>query len=105
MNALNAESHASAGQFPLNPFSVARVGYGAMQRPRPRGLRPAEKPRRSHRGTPARRRGRLATTQRDGTLQNNRVDFTYNEELATIDIAGYRISKSQSIETSCTTTR
>jgi pyridoxamine 5'-phosphate oxidase family protein len=39
--------------------------------------------------------GRLATVQRDGTPQNNPVGFTYNEQLGTIDIAGYRMSKSQ----------
>jgi pyridoxamine 5'-phosphate oxidase family protein len=39
--------------------------------------------------------GRLATIQPDGTPQNNPVGFTYNDELGTIDIAGYRMSKSQ----------
>lgn len=39
--------------------------------------------------------GRLATVQPDGTPQNSPVGFTYNEELGTIDIAGYRMSKSQ----------
>ena len=39
--------------------------------------------------------GRLATIQPDGTPQNSPVGFTYNESLATIDIAGYRMSKSQ----------
>jgi pyridoxamine 5'-phosphate oxidase family protein len=39
--------------------------------------------------------GRLATVQRDGTPQNSPVGFTFNEELGTIDIAGYRMSKSQ----------
>ncbi|MHA3019307.1 PPOX class F420-dependent oxidoreductase [Mycobacterium sp. BMJ-28] len=39
--------------------------------------------------------GRLATVQRDGTPQNSPVGFTYNEELGTIDIAGYRMSASQ----------
>ncbi|MCV7303276.1 PPOX class F420-dependent oxidoreductase [Mycobacterium barrassiae] len=39
--------------------------------------------------------GRLATVQRDGTPQNSPVGFTYNEQLGTIDIAGYRMSKSQ----------
>ena len=39
--------------------------------------------------------GRLATIQPDGTPQNSPVGFTYNEELGTIDIAGYRMSKSQ----------
>ncbi len=38
---------------------------------------------------------RLATIQPDGTPQNSPVGFTYNEELGTIDIAGYRMSKSQ----------
>lgn len=39
--------------------------------------------------------GRLATIQRDGTPQNSPVGFTYNEQLGTIDIAGYQMSKSQ----------
>jgi pyridoxamine 5'-phosphate oxidase family protein len=39
--------------------------------------------------------GRLATSQPDGTLQNNPVAFTYNDDLETIDIAGYGMSKSQ----------
>ena len=39
--------------------------------------------------------GRLATVQPDGTPQNSPVGFTYNEQLGTIDIAGYRMSKSQ----------
>jgi pyridoxamine 5'-phosphate oxidase family protein len=38
---------------------------------------------------------RLATVQPDGTPQNSPVGFTYNDELGTIDIAGYRMSKSQ----------
>jgi pyridoxamine 5'-phosphate oxidase family protein len=38
---------------------------------------------------------RLATMQPDGTLQNSPVGFTYNEDLGTIDIAGYRMSHSQ----------
>lgn len=39
--------------------------------------------------------GRLATIQPDGTPQNSPVGFTFNEELGTIDIAGYRMSHSQ----------
>src|SRR6201991_4017274 len=39
--------------------------------------------------------GRLATIQRDGTPQNSPVGFTYNEQLGTIDISGYQMSKSQ----------
>jgi pyridoxamine 5'-phosphate oxidase family protein len=39
--------------------------------------------------------GRLATVQPDGTPQNSPVGFTYNESLGTIDIAGYRMSRSQ----------
>lgn len=39
--------------------------------------------------------GRLATVQADGTPQNSPVGFTYNDELGTIDIAGYRMSRSQ----------
>lgn len=38
---------------------------------------------------------RLATIQPDGTLQNNPVGFTYNDDLGTIDIRGYRMSKSR----------
>jgi pyridoxamine 5'-phosphate oxidase family protein len=38
---------------------------------------------------------RLATIQHNGTLQNNPVGFTYNEDLGTIDIYGYRMSKSR----------
>src|SRR5262245_24418799 len=38
---------------------------------------------------------RLATVQPDGTPQNSPVGFTDNEELGTIDIAGFRMSKSQ----------
>ena len=39
--------------------------------------------------------GRLATTQADGTLQVNPVGFTYNVELDTFDIHGYRLSSSR----------
>ena len=39
--------------------------------------------------------GRLATIGPKGTPQNSPVGFTYNEELGTIDIAGYQMSKSQ----------
>jgi pyridoxamine 5'-phosphate oxidase family protein len=39
--------------------------------------------------------GRLATIGPDGTPHNSPVGFTYNEQLGTIDIAGYRMSKSQ----------
>jgi pyridoxamine 5'-phosphate oxidase family protein len=39
--------------------------------------------------------GRLATIQPDGTPQNSPVGFVYNDELGTIDIAGYGMSKSQ----------
>jgi len=39
--------------------------------------------------------GRLATLQRNGTLQNSPVGFGYNAELSTIDIAGYRMGSSQ----------
>jgi pyridoxamine 5'-phosphate oxidase family protein len=38
---------------------------------------------------------RLATIQPDGTLQNSPVGFTYNEDLGTLDIYGYRMSKSR----------
>ena len=38
---------------------------------------------------------RLATIQPDGTLQNNPVGFAYNDDLGTIDIHGYRMSKSR----------
>ncbi|MBI3226681.1 MAG: PPOX class F420-dependent oxidoreductase [Mycolicibacterium cosmeticum] len=39
--------------------------------------------------------GRLATIAPDGTPQNSPVGFTYNGELGTIDIAGYRMSASR----------
>ncbi|STZ58845.1 PPOX class F420-dependent oxidoreductase [Mycolicibacterium tokaiense] len=39
--------------------------------------------------------GRLATRQPDGTLQNSPVGFTYNPDLGTIDIHGYRMERSQ----------
>jgi pyridoxamine 5'-phosphate oxidase family protein len=39
--------------------------------------------------------GRLATMAPDGTLQNSPVGFSYNAELGTIDIAGYRMSSSR----------
>jgi pyridoxamine 5'-phosphate oxidase family protein len=38
---------------------------------------------------------RLATIQPDGALQNNPVGFSYNDDLGTIDIHGYRMSKSR----------
>src|SRR4029077_10285999 len=39
--------------------------------------------------------GRLATIQPNGTPQKSPVGFSYNESLATIDIAGYRMSRGQ----------
>ena len=39
--------------------------------------------------------GRLATLQPNGTLQNSPVTFIYNEQLATIDVYGYNLAKSQ----------
>jgi pyridoxamine 5'-phosphate oxidase family protein len=39
--------------------------------------------------------GRLATRQPDGTLQNSPVGFSYNADLQTIDIHGYRMAQSQ----------
>ena len=39
--------------------------------------------------------GRLATIQPDGTPQNSPVGFTYNDDLGTLDIRGYRMSKSR----------
>ncbi len=39
--------------------------------------------------------GRLATIQPDGTPQNSPVGFSYNEQLDTIDIGGYEMSKSR----------
>jgi pyridoxamine 5'-phosphate oxidase family protein len=39
--------------------------------------------------------GRLATIQPNGTPQVSPVGFTYNEELGTIDIGGYRMSQSK----------
>lgn len=39
--------------------------------------------------------GRLATVQPDGTVQNSPVGLRLNEQLGTIDIHGYRMSRSQ----------
>ena len=39
--------------------------------------------------------GRLATVQRNGTLQNSPVGFTYNADLDTIDITGHGMAGSQ----------
>ncbi len=39
--------------------------------------------------------GRLATVQPNGTVQVSPVGFTYNSDLGTVDVAGYRMSKSQ----------
>jgi pyridoxamine 5'-phosphate oxidase family protein len=39
--------------------------------------------------------GRLATIAPDGSLQNSPVGFTYNAELGTIDVYGYRMSQSR----------
>lgn len=39
--------------------------------------------------------GRLATAQPNGTLQVSPVGFTYNAALGTIDVAGYKMSRSQ----------
>jgi pyridoxamine 5'-phosphate oxidase family protein len=39
--------------------------------------------------------GRLATVQPDGTVQNSPVGFSLNEQLGTIDIYGYQMSRSQ----------
>ena len=39
--------------------------------------------------------GRLATVAADGTVQNSPVGFTINADLDTIDISGYRMSKSR----------
>ncbi len=38
--------------------------------------------------------GRLATIRPDGAPQVSPVGFTYNEELGTIDIFGYNMSRS-----------
>jgi len=43
----------------------------------------------------AQRLGRLATVQPDGTPQVSPVGFSYNEELGTIDIGGFNMSRSQ----------
>ena len=39
--------------------------------------------------------GRLATLAPDGTVQNSPVGFTFNPEFDTIDVSGYRMSKSR----------
>lgn len=49
--------------------------------------------------------GRLATIRPDGTPQVSPVGFTYNEELGTIDIAGYRMSRSQKFRNIATNER
>jgi pyridoxamine 5'-phosphate oxidase family protein len=41
------------------------------------------------------RLGRLATQQRNGTLQNSPVGFTYNPATGTIDIGGRAMAESQ----------
>ncbi|MEU8271349.1 PPOX class F420-dependent oxidoreductase [Sphaerisporangium sp. NPDC049002] len=41
------------------------------------------------------RLGRLATVQPDGTLQVSPVGFSYNADLATIDIGGYNMAASR----------
>ena len=41
------------------------------------------------------RLGRLATVQKDGTLQVSPVGFSYNADTETIDIRGYNLAKSQ----------
>jgi pyridoxamine 5'-phosphate oxidase family protein len=41
------------------------------------------------------RLGRLATMQRNGTLQASPVGFSYNPELKTIDISGHDMGASQ----------
>ena len=41
------------------------------------------------------RLGRLATVQRDGTVQNNPVGFAYNADLQTIDVGGWNMAASQ----------
>jgi pyridoxamine 5'-phosphate oxidase family protein len=43
----------------------------------------------------AARLGRLATIAPNGSPQASPVGFTYNEQLETIDISGYRMSQSQ----------
>lgn len=43
----------------------------------------------------ARDLGRLATIQPNGALQNSPVGYRFNEDLGTIDIYGYNMSKSQ----------
>ncbi|MEU3270916.1 PPOX class F420-dependent oxidoreductase [Saccharomonospora sp. NPDC006951] len=41
------------------------------------------------------RLGRLATVQRNGTLQNSPVGFHYNDDTETIDIVGFDMAGSQ----------
>ncbi len=45
--------------------------------------------------------GRLATIQPDGTPQNSPVGFTFNEQLGTIDISGYEMSRSRKFRNLC----
>jgi pyridoxamine 5'-phosphate oxidase family protein len=41
------------------------------------------------------RLGRLATLRPDGTLQNNPVGFTFDEESGTFEIGGFNMGESQ----------
>jgi pyridoxamine 5'-phosphate oxidase family protein len=41
------------------------------------------------------RLGRLATLRPDGTLQNNPVGFTFDEETGTFEIGGFNMGESQ----------
>ena len=47
--------------------------------------------------------GRLATVQRNGTLQVSPVGFHYNPDTATIDISGYNMTAAVSFTMSQTT--
>ena len=49
--------------------------------------------------------GRLATIQPDGTPQNSPVGFTFNEQLGTIDISGYEMSRSRKFRNIAANTR
>jgi pyridoxamine 5'-phosphate oxidase family protein len=49
--------------------------------------------------------GRLATVQPNGTPQVSPVGFTFNEDLQTIDVSGYRMSQSAKFRNIATNNR
>ncbi|MET8777526.1 PPOX class F420-dependent oxidoreductase [Nocardia sp. NPDC050713] len=51
------------------------------------------------------RLGRLATVRPDGSPQNNPVGFRYNDELGTIDVAGWNMGSSHKFRNLATNDR